>query len=91
MNHLKILKIKTSVGKFRPEVPLEDFITDNLRFYSIGLINVSLRHLGIIATLPLHHRDPFDRLLIAQSMAENIPIVSADSSFDTYPITRLWS
>jgi PIN domain nuclease of toxin-antitoxin system len=40
--------------------------------------------------LPLHHRDPFDRLLIAQAVAEEIPIVSADAVFDAYPLQRLW-
>jgi len=40
--------------------------------------------------LPFHHRDPFDRLLIAQSMAEGIPLVSADATFDAYPIRRMW-
>jgi PIN domain nuclease of toxin-antitoxin system len=38
----------------------------------------------------LHHRDPFDRLLIAQAQAERLPIASADALFDAYPITRLW-
>jgi PIN domain nuclease of toxin-antitoxin system len=40
--------------------------------------------------LPFHHRDPFDRLLIAQAMVEQMPIVSADIVFDTYPMQRLW-
>ncbi len=43
-----------------------------------------------VAALPFHHKDPFDRLLIAQAMWENIPIVSADLMFDAYPIKRLW-
>jgi PIN domain nuclease of toxin-antitoxin system len=40
--------------------------------------------------LPLHHRDPFDRMLIAQAMVDEIPIVSGDTAFDAYPVTRLW-
>ena len=47
-------------------------------------------HLAIVATLPLHHRDPFDRLLIAQAITEGIPIISADVAFDAYLIRRLW-
>jgi len=40
--------------------------------------------------LPFHHRDPFDRLLIAQATAEQMPIVSAGAAFDAYGVTRLW-
>jgi len=43
-----------------------------------------------VAKLPFHHKDPFDRLLIAQSMVEDFPIVSADAAFDAYPVKRLW-
>jgi PIN domain nuclease of toxin-antitoxin system len=43
-----------------------------------------------LTTMPFHHRDPFDRLLIAQATIEQIPIVSGDPTFDAYPITRLW-
>jgi PIN domain nuclease of toxin-antitoxin system len=49
-----------------------------------------LKHLFEIARLPLHHRDPFDRLLIAQALVESIPIISADPAFDQYPIERIW-
>jgi PIN domain nuclease of toxin-antitoxin system len=47
-------------------------------------------HVAIVAKLPFHHRDPFDRLLIAQAMVEQIPILSADSAFSAYAIERLW-
>ncbi len=40
--------------------------------------------------LPFHHRDPFDRLLVAQAMVEQIPIVSADAAFDAYGVKQLW-
>ena len=43
-----------------------------------------------VARLPWHHRDPFDRLLIAQASVENLPIVSVDTAFDDYGVTRLW-
>ncbi|MCU0705206.1 MAG: type II toxin-antitoxin system VapC family toxin [Fimbriiglobus sp.] len=47
-------------------------------------------HLATLAGLPLHHCDSFDRLMVAQAMTENIPVVSADVAFDPYPVTRLW-
>ncbi|MEH2007112.1 PIN domain-containing protein [Nostoc sp.] len=49
------------------------------------LLDIKISHVTIVATLPLHHRDPFDRILIAQSVVENIPLLSADKVFDPYP------
>jgi PIN domain nuclease of toxin-antitoxin system len=43
-------------------------------------------HTAVLTTLPIHHRDPFDRLLVAQAMVEQIPIVSVDTAFDAYPV-----
>ena len=45
---------------------------------------------GALADLPFHHRDPFDRLLVAQAMHHGLAIVSADTVFDAYPVSRLW-
>ena len=47
-------------------------------------------HCSIVARLPFHHRDPFDRLMIAQAIVEQIPIISADAALDAYPILRIW-
>jgi PIN domain nuclease of toxin-antitoxin system len=54
------------------------------------ILPIELKHVAILTTMPLYHRDPFDRLLIAQAMVEQIPIVSGDTAFDAYPATRLW-
>jgi PIN domain nuclease of toxin-antitoxin system len=54
------------------------------------MLPITLAHIACISTLPFHHRDPFDRMLIAQSLTEGISIVSADAAFDAYGITRLW-
>ncbi|MEH1902313.1 MAG: hypothetical protein V7L04_13070 [Nostoc sp.] len=54
------------------------------------LLDIKISHVTIVATLPLHHRDPFDRILIAQSVVENIPVLSAEKIFDAYPISRIW-
>jgi PIN domain nuclease of toxin-antitoxin system len=43
-----------------------------------------------VATLPFHHRDPFDRLIIAQALVESIPVVGRDAEFDQYGVERLW-
>jgi PIN domain nuclease of toxin-antitoxin system len=47
-------------------------------------------HFTFVVDVPFHHRDPFDRMLVAQALAESIPIVSADSQLDAYGVTRLW-
>ncbi len=57
---------------------------------SMDLLSIQIAHLAVVATLPLHHRDPFDRLLIAQAIAEKIPIINADRTFDAYSIRRSW-
>ena len=54
------------------------------------ILHIVSRHTAGLVGLPFHHKDPFDRLLIAQAMVEDIPIVSADPAFDAYPIRRLW-
>ena len=55
-----------------------------------NLLAVSLEHAGGVATLPFHHRDPFDRLLAAQARAEELSIVSADRIFPKYGVKRVW-
>ncbi|MFL5538758.1 MAG: type II toxin-antitoxin system VapC family toxin [Longimicrobiaceae bacterium] len=84
------MAIKVQLQRLPIPEPLDTFIPEQLRINRIGLLPIELHHTFEIARLPLHHRDPFDRILIAQAMRENIPIVSADSAFDAYPIQRLW-
>ncbi|MFM7364729.1 MAG: type II toxin-antitoxin system VapC family toxin, partial [Cuspidothrix sp.] len=69
----------------------DDFVEQQIIGNGITLQQINTKHISVIAQLPLHHRDPFDRMLIAQAMVENIPIISADIIFDAYPIRRLWS
>lgn len=83
------MAIKHSSGKLSFGMPFELFIEQQLSVNTIELLNINLDHINVVASLPFHHRDPFDRLLIAQAMVEQLPILSADSVFDTYPIERL--
>ncbi|WP_327084605.1 type II toxin-antitoxin system VapC family toxin [Nostoc sp. PCC 7524] len=82
--------IKQSLGKLRFNLPLEMFITQQLNNNDFNVLDIKISHISVISQLPLHHRDPFDRMLIAQAIAENLPILSADTIFDAYPIQRLW-
>lgn len=84
------MAIKQSIGKLNFELPFELFITRQLAVNNFDLLDIRVEHLVIIANLPLHHRDPFDRLIIAQAMVEQLPIVGADGVFDSYTIERLW-
>ncbi|TVP62009.1 MAG: type II toxin-antitoxin system VapC family toxin [Nodularia sp. (in: Bacteria)] len=86
------IAIKQSIGKFtfNQPLPFEIFITQQLHLNDFSLLEIKISHVAVISSLPLHHRDPFDRLLIAQSIVENIPLLSADQIFDAYPIQRLW-
>ena len=52
-------------------------------------LDITLDHVTVVATLPLHHRDPFDRLLVAQAMVEQVPIISGDPKLDQYLVTRM--
>lgn len=84
------MAVKCSFGKLSFELPLQTFVEQQLQQNSIDLLSIQMTHLAIISTLPLHHRDPFDRLLIAQAVVEDVPIISADVAFDVYLIQRSW-
>jgi PIN domain nuclease of toxin-antitoxin system len=84
------LAIKHSIGKIQFTQPFDTFLFDQLEHNSIDLLNITVAHTIRTASLPFHHRDPFDRILIAQSLTENIPIVSGDAIFDSYGVIRLW-
>lgn len=84
------IAIKVSIGRLPLPEPLHTFIPEQLRINRVEVSPIELRHTFEVARLPLHHRDPFDRLLIAQAMVESLPIISADAVFDNYPVQRIW-
>lgn len=84
------ITIKVSRGRLPLPVLLDTFIPEQLRINRISLLPVELRHTFAVGRLPLHHGDPFDRLLIAQAMVEALPITSADEVFARYPVHRIW-
>jgi PIN domain nuclease of toxin-antitoxin system len=84
------MAIKTSLGKLEMPSPFADFIDEQLRENSITLLDIRTTHAGGVVRLPFHHRDPFDRLIIAQSKSEDMPIIGKDVIFDDYGIDRLW-
>ena len=84
------IAIKVRTGKYTLPGPYEDFMRRQMLRNKIDVLHITVSHTAVVATLPLHHRDPFDRLLIAQSLAEQVPLVSVDALFDRYGVTRLW-
>jgi len=84
------MAIKISLNKLFLEEPLKDFIQTHIKGNDIKILNIEINHILSLENLPYYHRDPFDRLLITQSMNENIPILSSDKVFDLYPIKRIW-
>lgn len=84
------IAIKLSIGKLTLHQPLETFFTNQLQENAINLLKIHFRHILKVSSLPFHHRDPFDRLIISQALIEKLPIISSDTAFDNYGIKRLW-
>ena len=84
------IAIKVNLNKLTLPEDYKTFIPQQLTLNSIEILPVSLQHLSLVAKLPLHHRDPFDRLIIAQAIAEEIPVISIDRQFDHYDVDRRW-
>src|SRR5438270_2797224 len=84
------IAIKAGLGKLKLGSSPRAFLNKEIARNSFELLPISLDHTTMVESLAAHHKDPFDRLLIAQAMSERIPIVSTDAIFDQYGITRLW-
>ncbi|MCY3867984.1 MAG: type II toxin-antitoxin system VapC family toxin [Gemmatimonadetes bacterium] len=84
------IAIKYGIGKLSLSRAFSEFIPEQLLINQIDVLPISLPHLARYTELPFHHRDPFDRLIIAQAMVENIPVVSRDRPFQEYSIDVIW-
>ncbi len=84
------MAIKLSLKKLKLEQPFDRLIPQQIAQNGFGLLQIDIAHVARLVSIPFHHRDPFDRLLIAQAQSEHLPVVSRDVVFDTYGITRLW-
>ena len=84
------IAIKISLKKYELQEPYEVFMERELATNQFRILPIEPRHTAVLARLPFHHRDPFDRLLIAQAIVENIPLVSNDTALDAYPVQRIW-
>ena len=81
--------IKYNIGKFDLENSLADLF-EFVKLNQISIIPIELEHLLVLSTLPLIHRDPFDRIIIAQGMTEKLTVISKDSFFKDYDLPIIW-
>ncbi len=84
------ISIKAALGRLQLPGPPPEFIPEQLRRNDFGVLPVSMQHALEVSQLPLHHQDPFDRLLIAQARSDGIPVVSGDAAFGAYDVDVLW-
>jgi PIN domain nuclease of toxin-antitoxin system len=84
------IAIKVSIGKLELLQSYEKLIPQQLEENDIGILSITLKHLSKLIDLPFHHRDPFDRLIIAQALMEEIPVISSDGIFSEYPVKLIW-
>jgi PIN domain nuclease of toxin-antitoxin system len=85
------MAIKQSQGKLELSKTASQYITEKLVFKDFSLLPIQLDHLELISSLTFHHRDPFDRILIAQAIIEKVPILTKDKFFENYPVQCIWN
>ena len=84
------IAVKYSLGKLELSEPPRTFISNRIRNNALIPLPITMAHATRVADLPFHHRDPFDRLLVAQALEEDLPLLSADKILSDYDIRRLW-
>ncbi|WP_414514584.1 type II toxin-antitoxin system VapC family toxin [Nostoc sp. PCC 9305] len=83
--------IKVAIGKLPLPDPLDSYISSRMAQLGMRSLEITASHALQAAALPLHHRDPFDRMLIAQAQIEEMTLVSSDSMFNKYNISLIWA
>ncbi len=84
------LSIKSSKGKLVMPKAVGEWVSEFMVEFDASELPLTHEHASRIEFLPWHHRDPFDRLLIAQALAEDVPVLSSDRVFDAYGVARIW-
>jgi PIN domain nuclease of toxin-antitoxin system len=84
------MAIKASLGRLALADPFEQFVTDGMARLRCQLLNLTVGDAAALSALPFHHRDPFDRILVAQAIVNSIDLVSVDTVLDLYGIRRHW-
>jgi len=84
------ISIKVSIGKLKIGLAFTELVEQEVYGNAIEILEISSEHLDELVKLPFHHKDPFDRLIIAQSLVEDAILISKDAVFQSYPIKLLW-
>jgi len=84
------ISIKVSIGKLKIGFAFTELVEQEVYGNAIEILEISSEHLDELVKLPFHHKDPFDRLIIAQSLVEDATLISKDAAFQSYPIKLLW-
>lgn len=84
------MAIKIGLGKLKVNGPLSSYLPERLRENSVRILPVSLQHAMGVVELPRYHRDPFDRLLVSQAIAEDLAVLTADPLVTKYPVQTVW-
>ena len=84
------ISIKVGIGKLTLSGPFGPWMNRAIAGLGLSILSITVDYAAAQSALPLHHRDSFDRLLVAQAITEQMPIVSADPALDPYGVTRIW-
>lgn len=84
------MSIKVSIGKLNLDFSFPDLVIQKVYGNAIDILSISPEHLEQLAKMPFHHKDPFDRLIIAQGLTENMPIITRDRAFASYQADLFW-
>jgi PIN domain nuclease of toxin-antitoxin system len=84
------IAIKISIGKWQLNRPYQEFLDIGLNQYGFQTLPILPAHTAGLIGLPFHHKDPFDRLLVAQAMVERVAVISSDPQLDAYGVSRIW-
>ncbi len=82
--------IKVRAGRLPLPVPAGPYVVKKLAANHIEVLPIQLDHVLVMESLPMHHRDPFDRIMIAQSLEEDLPLISSDLVFEKYAVRVIW-
>lgn len=84
------IAIKVRIGKLTLHAPFAVLFPSQLTLNHIGLLPLEALHIEPLTKLPMHHKDPFDRLIAATTLVEQLTLISSDPAFDAYGLARLW-
>ena len=84
------IAIKIRLGKYTLPSPYQQFMETQIEVNDFQILAIQPKHTALLTTMPMHHKDPFDRLIVAQALAEDMPLASVDNQLDAYGVRRFW-